>query len=161
MNESCNYSNLMQIFYCRLFKTKTRNQLPLHSRDRLGLNALERLKLRQLNKLSLLTAILAARDKRFGSRNQFKLHRLQKFFFLQKLSLLYVPQQVKPKSNSIRRISFNEIIRIELDIGVHFRFTSISQLKRLLSGFGFPTEYIKIKSYRFHSEEIIIIGLLR
>ena len=79
--------------------------------------------------------------------------------------LLVVP--VPPRIRKIYHVrqTFASFVDVAIKEGSScsekLRFQSINQLERLKNGFRFPTGYIRITTYKFTAEEIILISLTR
>lgn len=157
-----------------LYKTDTRRWVPLHLRDVLGLNAQDVLDLKECFWcMEMLMKVIEGLRKE-NLLNDYKRRRIAAFFGaimfqLESILVVEVPQnfvwrrQLKD-GNRMKNFSDFEYLftgREEGSFSSMFRFQSIDQLYRLKSGFEFPDGKIRIHTYVFEAEEIIMISLFR
>ncbi len=145
-----------------MFRTQNRKDLPLHKRDNLGFSALDRIQIRALNKqLDFCKVMLAIARAKGDESKEDKLQKLYQLLFLKMLKLC----MIKNVPKELKLIVTERINISDLETYSNFsslvRFRSGDQLRMLLQKFQFPHGIIKIKSYRFLAEEIIIISLIR
>ena len=67
---------------------------------------------------------------------------------------------MEPRYSKVRK-TIHDFEQNGLPFSAQFRFTNGNQLRRLLNGFRFPDGTVRIKKYKFTSEEILLISLTR
>lgn len=157
-----------------VFKTDSRRWVPLHLRDVLGLNAKDVFELKEC--FSALEMILKVVQELKNEKclNDFKKKRILAYFTavmiqLEDILVVEVPQNFTARrklKNGARMKRFEDFEHLftgqeEGSFSSMFRFQSIEQLQRLKNGFEFPEGKIRIHSYVFEAEEIIMIALFR
>jgi hypothetical protein len=154
-----------------IFKYASRRDLPLSMRDTYGMNSLDRIRIKHiaiaLTSLKKIATIYTVRRNPSIMR-KFKRIQISLVRMMAKTLLINPPPQQhnlaarrlreKRKRKSIIDFEINNDIECFSEI---FRFQNGDQLRRLLNGFQFPRGKIKIASYRFEAEEILLISLIR
>ena len=156
---------LLMPFALRLF---SRRDLPLNKRDWLSLNSMDRILIHQIQQQLLSTVQVL---KIVNSLPTFpKVGKIALIHILASLHQEYTRLLVVPVPPRIRKIyhvrqTFASFVDVAIKEGSScsekLRFQSINQLERLKNGFRFPTGYIRITTYKFTAEEIILISLTR
>jgi len=147
------------------YRCLSRRDVHLEARDLLGLDALDRLVLKDLQACIMMTA--NAKKLLSRSIDSIKAMKLQKvgriLRFLLKMYFDYLSVELPLKSPIIRavRASISGIAISGSNFSERFRFRSAEQLQRLLDGFQFPKSKIRIRSYVFMAEEVLLISLTR
>ena len=157
-----------------LYKTDTRRWVPLHLRDILGLNAHDQLGLKEC--FSLMEMVMKVikdlgNEKLLTDSKKRKIGALFGAVMIQLESIIAVEvpdnftfrRKLKNGSRSMKFEDFGHLFNGQEQgpLSSMFRFQNIEQLERLKRGFEFPDGRIKIHSYRFEADEIIMISLFR
>ena len=150
-------------------KIASRRDLPLSLRDKYGLNALDRTRLRLVGSSIIITnkalriAKSLANDMRIN-----KLKRLRNKLLILIACVLKVDDdlplnrrhEIRLGMERQKRKTIAHFERIVDAFSEVFRFQNGNQLRQLINGFQIP-ERIRIKSYRFAGEEVLLISLIR
>ena len=145
-----------------MIRTRSRKDLPIQKRDAEGLHSLDRTKFVILERNILITRMLLIRYNKISFLRN-KLIRLHKILHVAVLDVLYAPLERKSKKKRHPRVTISsfESNDEKTEFSTLFRFQSGMQLRKLLIHFRFPAGLIKVRTYRFTSEEILILGLIR
>ena len=146
----------------------SRRDLPITKQDWLALNSLDRIRLRivQDQLLAIISAITIV-NQCDCDRNERILPLLLILLFLlgQYQNILVVNISAKPPRICRLGHTFDTFMTQTIQNGStcseKLRFQSLEQLQRLQVGFRFLKGIIRIKGYKFTSEEIILISLTR
>ena len=146
----------------------SRRDLPVTKPDWLALNSLDRIRLRivQDQLLAIISAITIV-NQCDCDRNERILPLLLILLFLlgQYQNILVVNISAKPPRICRLGHTFDTFMTQTIQNGStcseKLRFQSLEQLQRLQVGFRFSKGIIRIKGYKFTSEEIILISLTR
>ncbi len=161
-----------------IVRTVSRRYLALNLRDTYGLNALDRINLNEIQRnfryfctaLKVVKRLMRRIDSDSLRYSRLKLAKkfvvkqiVSNYVRLQQIILAFIPQN--PRHVAYPRHTFQtmeaELLRLGLTVSERFRFPSMAQLKRLIVAFRLPTGKIRIKTYVFKAEEILLISLTR
>ena len=148
------------------FKVAPRRYLPLSMRDKFGINSLDRIRLKQATtyfiQIKKLTQHKLIRSK---PRVLARLKRILKklvFVFALILQVDHSNEELENKKKERQNRRTIAYFESELEsFSEYFRFQNGDQLRQLLAGFQFPTGTVSINAYKFTSEEILLISLIR
>ena len=148
------------------FKVAPRRHLPLSMRDKFGINSLDRIRLKQATAYFIQIRKLTQHERiKKNTRVLNKLKRVLKSAVLVFAEILRVDRSADSENkNKQDRQNRRTIQSFESELesfSEYFRFQSGDQLRQLLIGFQFPVGIVKIKGYKFTSEEIMLISLIR
>lgn len=145
------------------WKSQSRRRLTLLKRDLLGLNARERVSLKESEKKITSLAELLIKVKSKILKMTVALILMNEILSVMKICIVDVPD--KPIKFKIPRMNFelmsNHLHNQRLTWSERFRFQSVEQMRRILLSFNLPTGIVKVKTYSFTSEEILLISLTR
>ena len=146
----------------------SRRDLPLNQRDWLSLNSMDRILIHQIQqRLASTVHVLGLANQLISFPSASKMALIQILCSLHQEYTRLVIVQVPPPIPRIYHprqtfASFVEsAIRECSTCSEKLRFQSIDQLERLKTGFRFPTGFIRILTYKYTAEEIILISLTR
>ena len=151
------------------FKIASRRDLPLSLRDKYGFNALDRTRLRQVASAIIFTRKALALAKSLGNIQRIKkLMRIRKKLLILTACVLKIDDNIPINRRQEIRLGMERLKRktitdFETSVDAFsesFRFQNGNQLRQLINGFQIP-QTVKIKTYRFSGEEIILISLIR
>ena len=146
----------------KAFKVGPRRSLPLEQRDIYGFNALDMIQLRAIVGSLEVLAKERKRLRRIGqlsARVKEKLRKRMKLLVAMatEVATANVPDEAEPKIKHARRTLK------DFDAGTYsakFRFRSADDLHKLMTLLQLPAT-VKVRSYRYTNEEIILISLMR
>jgi len=158
------------------YKSDTRRWVSLPLRDLLGINALEQLELKDVREAMNMLISLKGTLEKEGIMNPkreaaFAIMLLEVGKEFHRILSVEVPDNFTYRRQIKKQMDFKprcleDFRYLEWGLGEEcfsglFRFQGVEQLKRLLSGFRFPEGIIRIHTYPFSAEEILLISLTR
>jgi nuclease HARBI1 len=146
----------------KVFKKDIRRNLPLTQRDLYGFSQLDMQNLKMLSKCCLLTAA-AFRKAKLANKHE-KAKQVLKLLLclfgeMRAVCTTEIPAgYLRPNRRNLPCKRFEDF---GLDIySSKFRFRNVDDMWRLVHGFGLPLT-IKVHSYRFTCQEVLMISLMR